>query len=376
MKSRWKPVTITLALLACLALLVSGIPAFADDGDGNGTGEGQGQPLTFVSSSPADGASSVSVDARIYVNFNKNVAYYLANRSHFSMKEQGGASVAISVRLIDDRDNASVRRRATIIPREPLKMNTGYVVTVTAGIMSKSGDTLGSGTQISFTTGSAASTRTPAPTKTASTAKAPSTPRPSVIATPTPSPAPSLLPSIIPSPSPAPSAGDGTGTKDGSNKGIPVELTASSVIDGQTDVAVDSQIKLTFSKNVVYMTVAAQNKTHFALLDAGGNAIPIEIIMADDQIEPDKKRDVIIQPSSPLAHSVTYELLISKGVQSKSGDSTQSDIRISFATAAEGLPAWPFIAGGAVLAAGVAAALIIILTRRKRSKKGAVDGQA
>ena len=47
------------------------------------------------------------------------------------------------------------------------------------------------------------------------------------------------------------------------------------------------EIKLSFNKNVVHMTVCDDNKQCFALYAEDGTAVPLEVIMADDQMEPE-----------------------------------------------------------------------------------------
>ena len=368
MKKPWARILIIVfAILFCLTLLTPLLRVFADNGDG--TGGGQDEPLMFSSSSPSNGASNVDVGVQIHVNFNKNVAYYLSNRSHFSIKDQDGSSVSISVKLVDDRENESVRRRATLIPSEPLHYGTKYTVTITSGVKSKSGDSLSGDVCFSFTTKAAAASATPA-ASTAPSASAPQSPSATAKAG---GQGSSATASSIASPANSPEATPGNGTGGGENRGIPVELSSSSVANGQNGVPVTGLITLTFSKNVVNMSVGDANKAHFTLTDSNGSLVPINIVMADDQMEPDKKRDVIIQPVQPLRPGERYTLTIAKGLQSKSGDATQDDIRIAFTTASQGLPVWMYIVGSVVIVAAIAAT---ILSKRTSLPKGAGDAQA
>jgi hypothetical protein len=125
--------------------------------------------------------------------------------------------------------------------------------------------------------------------------------------------------------------GDGDGTGGGTTE--PLTLTSSSVPDGSADVAADAVITLTFSKNVVNFTVRDNNMTCFSMRDAAGTAVPISVIMGDDQVDPSIRRIVQIAPVSALASGTTYILTISGDVTSKSGVSLGQDVAITFTTA-------------------------------------------
>ena len=67
----------------------------------------------------------------------------------------------------------------------------------------------------------------------------------------------------------------------------------------------------------------------FHVLDSNQNEVTIEVIMADDQVEPDKKNDVVIQFPQGLANG-TYTLTAQKGITSKSGDVMDKDYTLTF----------------------------------------------
>lgn len=128
-----------------------------------------------------------------------------------------------------------------------------------------------------------------------------------------------------------PALADG-GDGSGGGSDDPLALASSSVPDGSTDVAVDSEITLTFNKNVVNLAVHDNNMTCFTLTDANGT-VAIDVLMGDDQVDPTIKRIVVISPQSDLSPDTQYKLTISGNLTAKSGAVLGSDIEISFTTA-------------------------------------------
>lgn len=125
-------------------------------------------------------------------------------------------------------------------------------------------------------------------------------------------------------------AGDGDGSGGGS--GNPLTLVSSSPASGEEDVPINSTILLEFSKNVVNMSVKDNNAACFSLYQ-GESLIAVNVVMADDQMEPDKKRQIIVVPVEPLQPGTLYTLKISPEVTSKSGVSLGEQVQISFTTA-------------------------------------------
>lgn len=125
----------------------------------------------------------------------------------------------------------------------------------------------------------------------------------------------------------------GQGDGSGGGKDQPLSLSSSIPADGQRDVSLTTEIVLSFSKNVVYMTVCENNKKCLALYAADGNKIPVEVIMADDQIEPEKRRDLQLKPLQSLKPATSYTIKISPELQSKSGVTVGQEITVSFTTA-------------------------------------------
>jgi hypothetical protein len=125
----------------------------------------------------------------------------------------------------------------------------------------------------------------------------------------------------------------GQGDGSGGGKDQPLSLTSSIPADGQKDVSPTTEILLSFSKNVVYMTVCENNKKCLALYAADGSKIPVEVIMADDQIEPEKRRDIQLKSLQSLEPATSYTIKISPELRSKSGVTVGQEITVSFTTA-------------------------------------------
>ena len=123
-------------------------------------------------------------------------------------------------------------------------------------------------------------------------------------------------------------SGDGSGGGGGTN---PLTLESSTIEDGATDIASDAVIELTFSNNVVNASVADNNMASFALYQ-DGEQVAIEVIMADDQVEPQYKEIITIQPVEPLVSGAAYELVIMADLQSKNGITFGEDMTIAFTT--------------------------------------------
>jgi hypothetical protein len=126
--------------------------------------------------------------------------------------------------------------------------------------------------------------------------------------------------------------GDGTGGGTGGGKSQPLTLESSTIKDGATGISLKPEITLTFSKNIVNMTVNENNKKCFSLQTSNGTNVPINITFADDQIDFEKRNDAIITPKANLAQGTTYSVVISSSLKAKSGVTTGKEIKITFTT--------------------------------------------
>jgi len=102
--------------------------------------------------------------------------------------------------------------------------------------------------------------------------------------------------------------------------------------DSSKDVPLDTEIKLLFNKNVVNFTVKENNSTCFSIIDENNNEIPIDVIFPDDQIEPERKREIIIRPKEAFNENTTYTVKISANLMAKNGNTLGENLSFSFTT--------------------------------------------
>lgn len=122
-------------------------------------------------------------------------------------------------------------------------------------------------------------------------------------------------------------AGEGSG----GGAGKPLEIVSCSISDGETDVSLDREIKFVFSKNIANISVAENNRNCFTMTDSRGNAVPIEVITFDDQLESEKKNDIIVRPEA-LQEAEQYTITISPDLQAKNGDKLGQEVKYTFST--------------------------------------------
>ena len=125
----------------------------------------------------------------------------------------------------------------------------------------------------------------------------------------------------------APGSGDGTGG--GSTE--PLTIITVTPADKATEIAVDTPIKLEFSKNVAYATVRDANLKAVTLW-AGDQPVKAEITMADDQLEPDLRNFINIVPGEPLMEGTVYTIKVDTTLSSKSGDVLTEPLALTFTT--------------------------------------------
>ena len=127
------------------------------------------------------------------------------------------------------------------------------------------------------------------------------------------------------------SAGSGDGSGGGASG---VSLRGTSIEDGRIEA--DDVITLNFSSNVVNAEVRENNISAISILDEDGGEVAIEVLMADDQIEPEGRRDIHIKPLDPLPDGA-YTLVIDGKLQAKNGSTVGSDIVVPFVAGDPGL---------------------------------------
>ena len=94
----------------------------------------------------------------------------------------------------------------------------------------------------------------------------------------------------------------------------------------------DSNIKLVFNNIVVNFSVKENNIKCINLKTEDGQVVPSELIFPDDQIEPDKKREVYIDPVETLNENTTYTVEISSDMMAKNGSTLGETVYVSFTT--------------------------------------------
>lgn len=108
-------------------------------------------PLNFVSSSPSNGATGVSLNPRIITRFSLNVvddSVWDNNRTQFRLF-RGTTRVGINVTRSGVFD---LRRNIYIRPVNSLRPNTEYRLVILPGLMGNNGNTLGETVTIRFRT--------------------------------------------------------------------------------------------------------------------------------------------------------------------------------------------------------------------------------
>jgi len=91
-----------------------------------------------------------------------------------------------------------------------------------------------------------------------------------------------------------------------------------------------TEIELFFSKNVVNIMVNENNKKCFSLFNEEQGIIPIEIQMADDQIDREKRHIIKIISQKPLEPGKTFQLTIASELESKNGIKLEKQVKINF----------------------------------------------
>lgn len=130
-------------------------------------------------------------------------------------------------------------------------------------------------------------------------------------------------------------AGDGNGDGSGGGQKNPLAIESSLPVDGATGVTGLEYIKIVFNKNVAYMTIRDKNMQCISLW-FNEQRIPAEVIIADDQIEREKRNDILVKPKQPLQAGNTYRVEIAPELQSKSGVTLGKKATISFTMAGGG----------------------------------------
>lgn len=113
----------------------------------------------------------------------------------------------------------------------------------------------------------------------------------------------------------------------------PLTIVTATIADGQKDVPQNQEIIFEFSKNVVNLTVKENNQKCFTVTDQSGQPVGFTMVMADDQIERDKRNFIGITVNEGIQAGETYTIAISKNLMAKNGQSLDRDYRYGFTVA-------------------------------------------
>jgi len=90
-------------------------------------------------------------------------------------------------------------------------------------------------------------------------------------------------------------------------------------------------IEFTFSKNVVNMVVSDNNSKCFEVIDKeDGSEVPLEVEMADDQIEREKRNNINLIIKDGIESLKTYQVIVSPELESKSGEKLGEELVLEF----------------------------------------------
>ncbi len=111
-------------------------------------------------------------------------------------------------------------------------------------------------------------------------------------------------------------------------------LDGSNIACGDENVPVNTNIKLTFSNNVIANAVRDHNLQCFSLESSKKQPVEIDIIMAGPDDKSEKKKEIIIHPKHGLHSNTVYVLTISEGLQGINQKLLGTDKIITFTTGA------------------------------------------
>ncbi len=156
-----KKVFSRVAIILLISLFVVNAVAWA--GSGDGSGGGKDKPVELVTSTIKDGAKDVALNAKIRLEFSKNITFEtvrVANQKAFSMVDKDGKPVDINVILAEPEDRDE-RNFVNIEPKGGLKGGQQYTLKIAKNLQSKSGDNLEKPIEISFSTVAAGKDKNP-----------------------------------------------------------------------------------------------------------------------------------------------------------------------------------------------------------------------
>lgn len=111
-----------------------------------------------------------------------------------------------------------------------------------------------------------------------------------------------------------------------------LSLESSSISSGAENIPTNTDIKLTFSNNVISKTVRDNNRQCFNLVSSKNQLVEIEVKMAEPNDNSEGKKEIIIHPTHELQSNTAYILIISEKLQGGNQKLLGTDAIITFTT--------------------------------------------
>ncbi|SFH10055.1 Ig-like domain-containing protein [Desulfotomaculum arcticum] len=113
---------------------------------------------------------------------------------------------------------------------------------------------------------------------------------------------------------------------------LSLTLDGSNIVSGNENIPVNTDIKLTFSNNVITNAVRKHNLQCFSLESSKKQPVEIDVIMAEPNDNSEKKKEIIIHPRQGLHSNTAYILTISESLQGGNQKLLGTDKIITFTT--------------------------------------------
>ncbi|KTE89576.1 XRE family transcriptional regulator [Desulfitobacterium hafniense] len=113
---------------------------------------------------------------------------------------------------------------------------------------------------------------------------------------------------------------------------LSLALEKSNINSGDENIPVNTEIRLTFSNNVITRTVRDNNLHCFSLRSSKNQIVEIDVIMGDPDDNSDKKKEIVIRPQQHLLANTLYILTISENLQGGNQKLLGRDKAIIFTT--------------------------------------------
>lgn len=113
---------------------------------------------------------------------------------------------------------------------------------------------------------------------------------------------------------------------------LSLSLDGSNIASGAENVLINTDIKLTFSNNVITDTVRDHNLQCFSLESSKKQSVEIDVIMAEPNDNSEKKKEIIIHPRHGSHSNTVYVLTISENLQAGNQKLLGTDKIITFTT--------------------------------------------